>query len=77
MEELLKKQQKIRFSGAGASHQNWAEERAIKTLVNMASTMLMHTEFRCPEDTLSTDLLPMKMYYAVWVYNWIPDIQSG
>ena len=41
MEELLKKQQKIRFSGAGASHQNGAAERAIKTVVTMASTMLM------------------------------------
>ena len=28
MEELLKKQQKLRFSGAGASHQNWAGSRA-------------------------------------------------
>ena len=28
MEELLKKQQKLRFSGAGASHQNGAGSRA-------------------------------------------------
>ena len=27
MEELLKKQQKLRFSEAGASHQNWAGSR--------------------------------------------------
>ena len=39
MEELFKKQQKIRFSGAGASYQNGAAERAIKTVVNMARTM--------------------------------------
>ena len=44
MEELLKNQQKIRFSGAGASHQNGAAERAIKTVVTMARTMLMHAE---------------------------------
>ena len=35
MEEMLKKQQKIRFSGASASHQNEAAERAIKTVVTM------------------------------------------
>ena len=35
MEELLKKQQKIRFSGSGASHQNGAAERAINTVVNI------------------------------------------
>ena len=77
MEELLKKQQKIRFSGAGASHQNGAAERAIKTVVTMARTMLMHAALRCPEDTLSTDLWPMAMDYAVWVYNQIPNMQSG
>ena len=65
MEELLKNQQKIRFSGAGASHQNGAAERAIKTVVTMESTMLMHTALRCPEDTLSIDLWPMAMNYPV------------
>ena len=77
MEELLKKQQKIRFSGAGASHQNGAAERSIKTVVTMASTMLMQADLRCPEDTLSTDLWRMEMAYTVWVYNRTPDMQSG
>ena len=77
MEELLKKQQKIRFIWAGASHQNGTTERAIKTVVTMARTMLMHAALRCPEENLSTDLWPMAMDYAVWVYNRIPDIQSG
>ena len=54
MEELLKNQKKIRFSGAGASHQNRAEDRAIKILVTMEMIMFMHTELRSPEDTLST-----------------------
>ena len=39
--------------------------------------MLMHAALRCPEDTLSTDLWPMAMNYAVWVYNRTPDMQSG
>ena len=77
MEELLKKQQKISFSGDGASHQNGEAERAIKTVFTMAITMLMHTDLRCPEDILSTDHWPVAMDYAVWVYNWISDMQSG
>ena len=77
MEELLKKHQKIRLSGSGASHKNGSAERAIKTVVTMAITMLMHDALRCPEDTLSTDLWPMAMDYAVWVYNRTPDMQSG
>ena len=77
MEELLKKQQNIIFSGAGASHQNGAAERAIKMVVTMARTIVMHAALRCPEDALSTDLWPMAMDYAVWVYNRTPDMKSG
>ena len=40
-------------------------------------TMLMHAALRCPEETFMTDIWPMEMDYAVWVYNRIPDIQSG
>ena len=36
----------------------------------------MHTALKCPEDTISTDILPMVMDYYVWVYNQIPDMQS-
>ena len=39
--------------------------------------MLIHAAHRCPEDTLSNDIWPMLMDYAVWVYNRIPDMQSG
>ena len=39
-------------------------------------TMLMHAALRCPEETLSTDIWPMEMDYAVWVYNRTPDMQS-
>ena len=76
MEELFNKEQNIRFSEAGASHRNGAAECAIKMVVTMARTMLMHAAFRCPEDTLSTDVWPMAMDYAVWVYNRTPDMQS-
>ena len=77
MEELLKNQQKIMFSRDVASHQNVSAERAIKTVVTMARTMLMHAAIRCPEDTFSTYLWPMAMDYYLWVYNCIPNIQSG
>ena len=77
MEELLKKQKNIRFSVSGASHQNGAAERAINTLVTMAKTLLMQAALRCSEDKFSTDLWPMAMDYAVKVYNWIPNMQSG
>ena len=65
MEDLLNEQQKIKFRGAGTSHQNGAAERAIKTSVTMKRTMLMHIAIRCYEDTLSTDIWPMSMDFAV------------
>ena len=70
-------QQKIRFSGAGASHQHKAAECAIQTVVTMARTMLIHAALRCPDDTFSTDIWPIAIDYAVWVYNRTPDMQSG
>ena len=69
MEEMLKKQQKIRFSGAGASHQNGAAERASKTVVTMTRTTLMRAALKYYEDTFYTDIWPMAMDYDVWVYN--------
>ena len=65
MEELFKKQQNISFSGSGASHQNGEAESAIKTLVTMARTMLMHAALIFPEDTFSTDIWPMVIDYSV------------
>ena len=66
MEELLKQQQKIRFSGAGASHQNRAAEHANNTVVSMSRAILIHAALKCSEDTFSTNLFPTAMYYAIW-----------
>ena len=60
MEELLKNQRKISFSGAGASHQDGSVEHSINMLVTMASTMLIHATLICPGYKLITDLWPMK-----------------
>ena len=65
MEGLLNKQQNIRFSGAGASHQNGAAERAVKTEFNMENIQVMHASLRCPEETLTTDIWTMEIDYAV------------
>ena len=76
MEEVLKNQQKIIFSGAGTLHQNEVAEGAIKTVVTMARMMLIRSDLRFPDNTLYTNLWPMVMYYVVCIYNQIPDMQS-
>ena len=77
MEEMFKKNKKIRFSGSGASHQNRVAGSAIKTLVTTERTTLMNAVLGCPEKKLSTDILPTEMDYSVWVYNRILGMQSG
>ena len=67
MEEMFKKHKNINLSVSNDSHQNWTAERDIKTVDNMARTMLMHTVLRCPEDTLFTDIWKMVTYCAVWI----------
>ena len=52
---MLKKQKNIRFSGASASHQNGSAESAMKTVVTMASDLLMQSWMICQKDTLSID----------------------
>ena len=60
MEDLLKKQQKIMFSGAGASHKNGLADRTINMVVAIASAILMKTRIICHKDTLSTDFSQQK-----------------
>ena len=75
MEEQLKKQKKIRFSRAGASHQNGATERTIKTTVTVERTRFMHAVLICPEEKFCTNIWKMSMDYSVWINNRIPDIK--
>ena len=55
MEDLLKNQQKIRFSGADDSHQNGSEESTTNMVVTMESAILMQAGMICHKDKLSTD----------------------
>ena len=41
VEDTLKNQKKIRFNGAGASHQNGSTESTVKVVVTMKRIMFM------------------------------------
>ena len=75
--ELLDKQQTVRFSGVGAAHQNGVAERSIQTVVYMARTMMLHAAMRAPEGFIKSEHWPMAMDQAVWLYNRIPRQDSG
>ena len=55
MEDILKQQQNIRFSGVDVSHQIGAEERTTNMVVTMTSTTMMHDALICQKYTLSID----------------------
>ena len=76
MDYILKKQQKIRISGSIASYPNMAENQALVKMVTMERNMFVHAVIISPEDTVSTNHWPIPMYYAVWIYNQIPDMKS-
>ena len=56
---------------------NGAEECAIKVVVNMSRTTLIHAALICTMDILFNYLWPMAMEYAVWVYNHMLACQFG
>ena len=76
MKVVLHQDQKIRFSGVGAAHQNGVVEQAIRTIITMARTMLLHAAMHAP-DLITKELWPMAMDHAVWLCNHIPDKVTG
>ena len=68
--------QDVRFSGVGTPHQNGVAERAIGTVVRMATSMLLHAAIRWP-DVADASLWPMVLEYAAYVYNHMPHDNSG
>ena len=72
MEELLKKQQKLRFSGDGASHQNGAGRRAqYQYSGQYGSVILMQDWMICHKDTLSIDFCQQE-----WTMLYGPKVGS-
>ena len=68
--------QNFRFSGVGAHHQNGAAERSIRTIVEMARSMLLHAALHWPEEYYK-DLWPLAMDHATYVWNNVPSATTG
>ncbi len=64
------------YCGVGAHHQNGKSERTIRTIVNMARSMLLHAMIHWPDET-SLDLWPFAMKYAAYLWNKTPNKFSG
>ena len=75
-EELQKFSQIIRFAGVGAHHHNSKAERAIRTIMSIARTMMLHAAIHWP-DTADPVLWPMAVKHAVFLFNHVPDPKTG
>ena len=75
-ENLASKQQTAKYSGAGSHHQNGRAERAIRTIMASARTMMLHASIHWGELQDST-LWPFAVKHAVYIYNRLPKLDTG
>lgn len=75
-DELQQFHQIIRFAGVGAHHHNGEAERAIRTIMSISRTMMLHAAIHWP-DTADPALWPMAVQHAVFIYNHIPRSDTG
>ena len=64
--------QRLRFCGVNAHHQNGVAERSIRTVSDMARAMMLHASIRW-KDGIDSTLWPMATDYAAYIYNHMPD----
>jgi hypothetical protein len=76
--ECKEKGQSQSFSGVGAQHQNARAKHAIQTIMLMACSFTVHAFLHWTDrgsDNIS--LCPFAVKHAVWIYNRVPNCQSG
>ena len=68
--------QTIRHSGPGAHHHNGIAERSIRTIMQVARTMMLHAAIHWPEMADPT-FWPMAVQHAVFLWNKMPTVETG
>ena len=76
MSKIELNHQTLKFSGVGAHHQNGVTERSIRTVIQLARAMLLHSTLMWP-DQANLELWPYAMNQAVYIYNRTPKSDSG
>ena len=74
--DFQRKKQVINFSGTSAHHQNGVAERAIRTVVEWAITIILHASLHWPKEA-DLKLWPLAMDYAVHIWNNTPNYEHG
>ena len=66
----------IHFAGTGAHHHNSIAERAIRTVMSVARTCMLHAAIHWPNMADAT-LWPLAVQYAVHIINRVPNPETG
>ena len=74
-QSCIKQQQRIRFCGVNAHHQNGIAERHIRTITERARTMLIHAMMHWPE-LITETLWPYALRLAVDLHNHTPGVSG-
>ena len=75
-DHLTKFFQISKFAGVGAHHHNTQAERAIRTIMSIARTMMIHSGIYWPDVATST-LWPMAVKHACHLFNHVPNHTTG
>ena len=63
--------QKIKYCGTNAHHQNGVAERSIRTISNMARAMILHASAHWKHG-IDASMWPMAVKYSTYIYNALP-----
>ena len=74
-EEIEKGSRSITYSGVGAQPQNGVAERAVRTVVERARTMLVHATIR-NVDNVDASLWPSALNHSCYLWNTVPKKTS-
>jgi len=72
VKHIHERNQKIRYCGVNAHHQNGIAERSIRTVSEMSRALLLHASTKW-KDGIDSSLWPMAVDYATFIYNNLPN----
>ena len=73
IQHLQDHNQRIKFCGVNAHHQNGVAERGIRTVSDIARCLLLHASVHW-KNGIDSSLWPMAVDYAAYLYNHLPYI---
>ena len=67
--------QKLSLCGVNAHHKNGVVERAVQTVSECARALMLHAALHWYHEVIS-ELWPMAVDYAIYLYNHLPNEQG-